>query len=111
MHCYILEKARTLFREEDGIINAKQTRQLQPFASISSPSRTISLETPKVGFLKTNKNVQDLPTWEDQYLDDNDGYFIQSSKVFSSATKASLYYYTFVISSIPLIILLLKFNI
>ena len=101
-----------MFREEDGIINAKQTRQLQPFASISSPSRTISLEIPKVGFLKTNKNVQDLPTWEEQYLDDNDGYFIRSSNVYSSSTKATFfYYYTFVVSSIPLIMLLLKFNI
>ena len=44
-----------MYRELDGVINSKQTRQLKPYASISSgPSRSISLEVPKAGFLKRN---------------------------------------------------------
>merc|ERR1711981_1171211 len=49
------KQSRTLYRELDGVINSKQTRQLKPYASISSgPSRSISLEVPKAGFLKRN---------------------------------------------------------
>ena len=51
----LLEQSRTLYRELDGVINSKQTRQLKPYASISSgPARSISLEVPKAGFLKRN---------------------------------------------------------
>ena len=112
MHHSFTEQSRTLFREIDGVINAKQTRQLKPYASIPGPSRSSSLEIPKLGFLKTNRgvnaNVEDSPNWRNQDMNFHEEYSIPISSKHNSATRNILCHLNGIIISIPIIALILQ---
>jgi hypothetical protein len=107
------EQSRTLYREIDGVINAKQTRQLRPYASISGPSRSFSLETPKAGYLKTNRgfnaNIDNYS--KNHVLNSHEAYSIPITSTHNSATtttKTLKYFNHLIIMAITAIILILK---
>ena len=97
----ITEQSRTLYREVDGVINAKQTRQLRPYASISGPSRSISLETPKAGYLKTNRgfnaNINHSAYSKNHVLNSHDEYSIPITSTHNSSTTKKLEYFNHLI--------------
>ena len=111
----ITEQSRTLYREIDGVINAKQTRQLRPYASISGPSRSISLEIPKAGYLKTNRgfnaNIENSAYSKNHVLNSHEAYSIPITSTHNSATtttKTLQYSNHLIIMSITAILLILK---
>ena len=113
----ITEQSRTLYREVDGVINAKQTRQLRPYASISGPSRSISLETPKAGYLKTNRgfnaNINHSAYSKNHVLNSHDEYsipIISTHNSSSTTTKKLQYFNHLIILATTAIILILKWK-
>ena len=111
------EQSRTLYREIDGVINAKQTRQLRPYASLSGPSRSISLETPKAGYLKTNRgfnaNINHSAYSKNHVLNSHEEYSIPITSTHNSATtttKTLQYFNHLIIMATTAIILILKWK-
>merc|ERR1712150_49325 len=106
------EKARTLYKEIDGVINAKQTRQIRNHASISGPSRSISLEVPKAGFLKTNPglnaNLENSSYSRNQISNSHEAYSIPITNIYNSARPKAFGYVSLWMLPITVIVLLLK---
>ena len=105
----LAEQSRTLYREVDGIINAKQTRQVRPYASISGSSRSVSLQLPKAGYLKTNRglnaNLKNSTYYRNQRLN---SYEIPIVSSYSSATKSKLDHLNQLVMSLVTILLILR---
>ena len=88
------EQSRTLYREVDGIINSKQTRQVRPYASISAPSKSVLLQIPKAGYLKTNRglnaNLKNSTYYKNQNSNSYEEYSAPISAPYSSAIRTRL---------------------
>ena len=91
---FFTEQSRTLYREVDGIINSKQTRQVRPYASISAPSKSVSLQIPKAGYLKTNRglnaNLKNSTYYKNQNSNSYEEYSASISAPYSSAIRTRL---------------------